>query len=123
MFTRAPVIMARMTLFPTAPMACPAVKTTIVTLPVGKDNRGFSLVELVLVLLLIGVSMAIVLPTSPRDCRIARCGVSALGLAAVARDLSSRALFDGVPQQLVVNLPQNSYLRGAHQGSALAGES
>jgi hypothetical protein len=31
-------------------------------------------------------------------------------LAAVARDLRSQALFDGVPQQLVINLPQNSYL-------------
>jgi len=31
-------------------------------------------------------------------------------LAAVARDLRSRALFDGMPQELLLNLPQNSYL-------------
>jgi hypothetical protein len=38
--------------------------------------------------------------------------LSALGIAAVARDLRSRALFDGVPQELLLNLPQNSYLVG-----------
>ena len=60
MFIRAPVIMARTTLFPMAPMVLQVVKTSTVTLPVGKDNQGFSLVELVVVLVLIGVSMAIV---------------------------------------------------------------
>jgi hypothetical protein len=35
---------------------------------------------------------------------------TALELAAVARELRSRALYDGVPQQLVLHLPENRYL-------------
>jgi general secretion pathway protein H len=79
-------------------------------LPVGKNSSGFSLVELIMVLLLIGISMAIVLPNVDKGLQEREVRSSALGLAAVARDLRSRALSDGVPQQLVVNLPQNSYL-------------
>ena len=77
--------------------------------PVGSDSRGFSLFELVLVLLLIGVSMAIVLPNIEKGFQDRTVRSSALGLAAAARDLRSRALLDGVPQQLVLNLPENSY--------------
>lgn len=79
-------------------------------LPVGKNSSGFSLVELIMVLLLIGISMAIVLPNVDKGLQEREVRSSALGLAAVARDLRARALSDGVPQQLVVNLPQNSYL-------------
>jgi type II secretory pathway pseudopilin PulG len=63
-----------------------------------------------MVLLLIGVSMAVVLPNINSGLQDRAVRGAALSLAAVARDLRSRALFDGVPQQLVVNLPQNSYL-------------
>jgi general secretion pathway protein H len=93
-----------------AQMAFPAAMTPIVMLPVGKDNRGFSLIELVLVLLLLGVSLAIVVPNIDKGLTDREVRVSALGIAAVARDLRSRALFDGVPQELLLNLPQNSYL-------------
>ena len=78
--------------------------------PVGRNKQGFSLIELIMVLLLIGVSLAIVLPNIGRGLQEREVRRSALGLAAAARDLRSRALFDGVPQQLVVNLPQSSYL-------------
>jgi len=81
-----------------------------VILPVGKDKRGFTLIELVLVLLLIGVSMVIVLPNIDRGLQDREVRISALGLAAVARDLRSRALTDGMPQELLLNVPQNSYL-------------
>ncbi|HEX9786552.1 MAG TPA: prepilin-type N-terminal cleavage/methylation domain-containing protein [Candidatus Binatia bacterium] len=80
------------------------------TLPAGNNNRGFSLFELILVLVLLGVSMAIVLPNIEKGLQDREVRSSALGLAAAARDLRSKALFDGVAQQLVVNLPQNSYL-------------
>ncbi|MGH7855049.1 MAG: prepilin-type N-terminal cleavage/methylation domain-containing protein [Candidatus Binatia bacterium] len=80
------------------------------TSAVGKDNRGFSLFELVLVLLLLGVSMAVVLPNLNRGLQDREVRHSALGLAAAARELRSRALADGAPQRLVVNLPQHSYL-------------
>ena len=82
----------------------------VVMLPVGKDNRGFTLLELMLVLLLLGISMVIVLPNIDKGLNERQVRVSALSLAAVARDLRSRALFDGMPQELAVNLPQNSYL-------------
>jgi general secretion pathway protein H len=90
-------------------MAFPAATTPIVMLPAGKNNRGFSLIELVLVLLLLGVSLAIVVPNVDKGLTDREVRVSALGIAAVARDLRSRALFDGVPQELLLNLPQNSY--------------
>jgi general secretion pathway protein H len=93
-----------------APTAWPAVKTIIVTSPVGKNNLGFSLFELVLVLLLLGVSLAVVLPNLNRGLQDREVRSSALGLAAAARELRSRALTDGVPQRLVLNLPENSYL-------------
>lgn len=91
-------------------MAWPAGKTITVTSAVGKNNRGFSLFELVLVLLLLGVSMAIVLPNINKGLQDREVRTSALGLAAASRELRSRALADGVPQRLVLNLPQNSYL-------------
>lgn len=87
-----------------------AATAPVVILPVGKDNRGFTLIELVLVLLLIGVSMIIVLPNIDKGLQDREVRVTALGLAAAARDLRSRALFDGVPQELLLNVPQNSYL-------------
>lgn len=77
--------------------------------PVGNSSRGFSLFELVLVLLLLGVSMAIVLPNIDKALQDREVRRSALGLAAAARDLRSHALLDGVPQQLVLNLSENSY--------------
>jgi prepilin-type N-terminal cleavage/methylation domain-containing protein len=99
-----------MTSFRTVPTALPVAKTSIVILPVGKNSRGFTLVELITVLLLISVSMAIVIPNISKGLQEREVRSSALGLAAVARDLRSRALSDGVPQQLLVNLPENSYL-------------
>jgi len=79
-------------------------------LPAGKNNRGFTLIELVLVLLLLGVSLAIVVPNIEKGLNDREVRISALALAAVGRDLRSRALFEGVPQELALNLPQNSYL-------------
>lgn len=60
-------------------------------------------------LLLLGVSLALVLPNIDRKLQDREVRQTALGLAATARDLRSRALLDGVPQRLVLNLPQNSY--------------
>jgi type II secretory pathway pseudopilin PulG len=66
--------------------------------------------ELVLVLLLLGIGMAVVLPNINRGLQDRQVRGSAVGLAAAARELRSRALADGVPQRLVLNVPQNSYL-------------
>src|SRR5262245_19590311 len=97
-------------LFLTARTVPPAARKTIVTLRVGKDNQGFSLLELVVVLFLIGISIAIVVPNIDKGLTDREVRISALGIAAAARDLKSRALFDGIPQELLLNLPQNSYL-------------
>jgi general secretion pathway protein H len=90
-------------------MGLPAARTLTVISPAGSDSRGFSLFELVLVLLLLGVSMAIVLPNIEKGLQDREVRGAALGLAATARDLRSRALLGGVPQQLVLNLVENSY--------------
>jgi len=95
-----------------APTVSPAVKAIIVTLPVGSNRPGFTLVELILVLMLIGVSLLIVLPNINKGLQDREVRGSALGLAAVARDLRTKALMDGVPQQLVVYLVQQRYLAG-----------
>jgi general secretion pathway protein H len=114
--------MARTTSFLTAPTACRAATAIIMMLRAGKGKRGFSLLELVLVLLLIGVSMLIVLPNIARGLQEREVRTSALGLAAAARNLRSRALFDGEPQQLVINLPQNSYRVARSREVRLPGE-
>src|SRR5215510_11753496 len=110
MLTRAPVNMAPLILFPTVPMVSQAVKGITVILRTGSDSQGFSLLELLLVLLLLGLSSLIVLPTIDTGLRERDVRRSALGLAAVARELRSRAVYEGIPQQLVLNVVDHSYL-------------
>jgi len=93
-----------------APTEPPEAKRTIVILRVGSDNRGFSLLELLLVLLLLGVSSLIVLPTIDNGLREREVRRSALGLAAVARELRTQAVYQGIPQRLILNAADNSYL-------------
>jgi general secretion pathway protein H len=75
----------------------------------GNDSPGFSLLELILVLLLLGLSSLIVLPTIDRELRGREVRRSALALAAVARDLRNRALYEGIPQRLILRVSDNSY--------------
>ena len=65
-------------------MEPPAVKGITVISRAGSDNQGFSLLELILVLLLLGLSSLIVLPTIDTGLREREVRRSALGLAAVA---------------------------------------
>jgi Tfp pilus assembly protein FimT len=55
------------------------------------------------------LSSFIVLPNIEKKLQERAIRVSALGLAAVARHTRSRALDQGFPQRLIVNLSQNSY--------------
>lgn len=87
-----------------------AGKGITVILRAGSDNHGFSLLELLLVLLLLGLSSLIVLPTIDNGLRERAVRRSALSLAAVARELRSRAIYEGIPQRLVLNVVDNSYL-------------
>ena len=61
-------------------------------------------------LVLLGVGLALVMPNLDRGMQDREVRRTALGLAAAARELRSRALLDGVPQRLVLDLPRNSYL-------------
>lgn len=90
-------------------MVHPAAKAIIVTLLAGKNSRGFSLLELILVLMVLGLSGIIVLPNIEKGLRDRDVRRSALGLAAAARELRNQALYKGVPQELVVNVLESSY--------------
>lgn len=81
-----------------------------VTSRAGNNNGGFSLLELILVLMVLGLGSLVVLPTIDRSLRDQEVRRSALALAAAARELRSRAIHNGMPQQLLLNLAQNSYL-------------
>jgi general secretion pathway protein H len=90
-------------------MVRPVAKGIIVISRAGNDSLGFSLLELILVLLLLGLSSLIVLPTIDKELRGREVRRSALALAAVARDLRSRALYEGIPQRLTLKVSDNSY--------------
>lgn len=60
-------------------------------------------------LVLLGVGMAVVLPNFNRGMQDREVRRTALGLAAAARELRSRAVLDGLPQLLVLDIPQNLY--------------
>jgi general secretion pathway protein H len=85
------------------------VKGITVISQAGSDEGGFSLLELLLVLLLLGLSSLIVLPTIDRGLREREVRRSALSLAAVAREMRSRALDEGIPQRLILKVSDNSY--------------
>lgn len=76
--------------------------------PVGKD-KGFSLLELLVVLLILGISGLIVLPSVEQALREREIRQSALGLAASARDLRSRAIREGALYRLVLRPSERSY--------------
>jgi general secretion pathway protein H len=98
----------------TAPTVFLAARLIIKMSPVGKveaqsAHRGFSLLELLLVLSLLGISTLIVLPALDKGLKQREAKQSALGLAAVARDLRRRAIYEGTLQRLVLNSVENSY--------------
>jgi general secretion pathway protein H len=78
--------------------------------PVGKDERGFTLLELVVVLLLVGLASAIALPSIDRGIKRREARQSVLALAAVARDLRRRAIDEGKLKQLTVEPARGRYL-------------
>ncbi|MGH7829045.1 MAG: prepilin-type N-terminal cleavage/methylation domain-containing protein [Candidatus Binatia bacterium] len=69
---------------------------------------GFSLLELLVVLALLGLGSAIVLPSLERGLKEREVKQSALAVAAMARDLRSRALSEGTPRGLVLNPSENT---------------
>ena len=77
-------------------------------------KKGFSLLELLVVLLILSLASFIVLPALDRGLREREVKQSALGLAAVARALRSKAVYENSLERLIFDLQENSYqaLRG-----------
>jgi general secretion pathway protein H len=86
-----------------------------VTLRAGKNNRAFTLFELMLVLVLLGLTGVVVLPAIDKGMKNREARQAALGFAAVARELATRARTEGTPQGLIVDKTRNSYLVSPNQ--------
>jgi len=79
-------------------------------------KSGFSLVELILVLLLLGVGSLIVLPAIERGFSQREVRQAALNLAATARSLRGKAIYEGTPRRLTLDRAENSYQgQGGHK--------
>jgi general secretion pathway protein H len=72
-----------------------------------------------LVLVLLGLSAAVVLPSIDRGLKNREARQAALGFAAAARELGSKARSQGVPQGLVINTTRNSYYAAREREIAL----
>ena len=72
-------------------------------------ERGFSLLELLVVCLLLGLASAFVFPSIEKGLRERELRAAALKIAAVARDLRSRAVYENSAQHLKFDPSENSY--------------
>ena len=89
---------------------------------VGKGDRGFSLIELLAVILLVGLASLIALPSIDKGLKRREARQSVLELAAVARDLRRRAIYEGTLKRLVFSPRENSYLASGAEVVHLPGE-
>ena len=76
---------------------------------IGAGEKGFSLLELLVVLMLLGLTSLLVLPAMGRRLGQLEVRKSAVKLAAVARDLRSKAIHQGSMQRLILLPAENSY--------------
>ena len=76
-----------------------------------------------LVLVLLGLGAAVVLPAIGKGLKNREARQAALGFAAAARELGSRARSEGVPQRLVVDATRNSYILSRDKEIALPSNS
>ncbi|HKA34209.1 MAG TPA: prepilin-type N-terminal cleavage/methylation domain-containing protein [Candidatus Binatia bacterium] len=74
------------------------------------SRAGFTLIELVIVLVILGIASAIAYPALDRAVRKREARQSVLALAAVARDLRRKAIDEGKLKRLTVEPRANSYL-------------
>jgi len=73
------------------------------------NERGFSLIELVIVLLIVVVAGSLVMPSLDKGFDSLRARRAALGIAATARSLRTRSLKEQLPFRLVVSAKDGSY--------------
>jgi len=73
-------------------------------------QKGFTLLELIVVLVLVAVATAVVLPSIDRGLKKRQAKQSVLALAATARDLRRKAIDEGKLKRLTVEPRKNSYL-------------
>lgn len=73
------------------------------------NERGFSLIELVIVLLIVGVAGSLVVPNLEKGFDSLRVRRAALGIAATARSLRTRSMKERLPFRLVVSAKDGSY--------------
>jgi len=82
---------------------------------IHKNRAGFTLIELVIVLVILGIASAIAYPALDRAVRKREARQSVLALAAVARDLRRRAIDEGKLKRLTVEPRANSYLASGRE--------
>ena len=73
------------------------------------SERGFSLIELVIVLVMVGIGASLVLPSLDKGFDTLQIRHAALDLAAVARSLRTRSMQEQRPFRLVINSDEGSY--------------
>ncbi len=91
-------------------MALRAETVTIVTLRAGKGERGFSLIELLAVMFIVGLASLIVFPSIEKSVRKRQARQSVLALAATAREMRRRAIDEGALKLLTLSPREDSYL-------------
>jgi general secretion pathway protein H len=98
--------------FPMAPTEHREERVIIEISLAGKDEKGFSLLELLAVLLLIGLASLVVLPSIDKGLRGNEIRQSALEIAALARSLRRQAVYGNTLRQLILNAAEKSIQEG-----------
>jgi general secretion pathway protein H len=73
------------------------------------SERGFSLIELVVVLAIVSLAATLVMPSLDKSFEALQIRRTALNIAAVARSLRTRSMKEQIPFRLVVNAAEGSY--------------
>jgi prepilin-type N-terminal cleavage/methylation domain-containing protein len=86
-----------------------------------RDNRGVTLTELLLVLLIVGLLATLAIPTVTRRARDARVAAAKADARALAEAQMACGLIHGffVPLQLLDNVPRNNDLESDHIGNEI----
>jgi type II secretion system protein H len=81
-------------------------------------SRGFTLIELVLVMVIAAVAMAIVIPTLSHSVQGRRCGDAAAQMCALAGYARTEAISQGIVYRLNLDVPGRQFYLSMQQGGA-----